>query len=421
MKNFYTRLSYLSFIAMVFTTFHLNAQFGILNKIGEKVQEKVEQKVEKEVEEEIDETIDGKKKEEPKKKEQDKKEIKTNGKETELKKELEFYSKFDFIPGENVLWFEDFANDEIANFPARWNSNGMGEVVTVNNFHGKWLKIQPSGAFDPEIPFTLPRNFTFECDIIPVGEKDHLCFQVDFASKLPDERIDALVPGKGGFKFELNYGRASADAWKDGNWSNVSFSVENEGLTNNWGKKIHISVWVQEKRFRLYVDQNKIADIQRLVDTDLSFDRIRFPQWGCEEGVIKTLLSNIRIANSEKDNRNKLITEGKIVTNGITFDVNSDKIKPESFGVIKEIAQVLKDNPTVKIKIVGHTDSDGKPDANLLLSQKRASSVKNALVEGFSIDASRISIDGKGDTVPVAANDNSVNKAKNRRVEFIKM
>jgi outer membrane protein OmpA-like peptidoglycan-associated protein len=119
--------------------------------------------------------------------------------------------------------------------------------------------------------------------------------------------------------------------------------------------------------------------------------------------------------------RSKLLTEGKLVCYGIYFDVNSDKVKPESYGSLNEIANVLKENPTVRINIVGHTDSDGDDANNMDLSKRRAASVKNELAKTFGIDASRIQTDGKGESQPVAPNDTPGNKAKNRRVEFIKL
>ena len=109
------------------------------------------------------------------------------------------------------------------------------------------------------------------------------------------------------------------------------------------------------------------------------------------------------------------------MTSGITFDVNSDKIKPESFGVLKEIAGALTDNPTVKVKIIGHTDSDGDAAKNLELSKKRAEAVKATLSSEFSIDASRMDTDGLGATKPVADNKTTEGKAQNRRVEFVKL
>ncbi len=77
--------------------------------------------------------------------------------------------------------------------------------------------------------------------------------------------------------------------------------------------------------------------------------------------------------------------------------------------------------PDVKIKIVGHTDSDGDAASNLDLSKRRAASVKNELTKNFGIEASRLETDGKGKTEPIAPNDSPSNKAQNRRVEFIKL
>ncbi len=115
------------------------------------------------------------------------------------------------------------------------------------------------------------------------------------------------------------------------------------------------------------------------------------------------------------------MTEGKFVTRGILFDVNSDKIKPESAGVLKEIGTVLKENPTVKVKIVGHTGADGDDKANMELSKRRAESVKNYLVKELGITADNLTTEGKGESQPVDKNDTAEGKANNRRVEFIKM
>jgi outer membrane protein OmpA-like peptidoglycan-associated protein len=116
-----------------------------------------------------------------------------------------------------------------------------------------------------------------------------------------------------------------------------------------------------------------------------------------------------------------LLTEGKFVTSGINFDVNSDKIKPDSYGILKEVANVLKENEAVKIKIIGHTDSDGDDSKNMELSKKRAESVKNVLANEFQISSSRMGTDGKGESMPISKNDTPVGKAQNRRVEFMKM
>jgi OOP family OmpA-OmpF porin len=103
------------------------------------------------------------------------------------------------------------------------------------------------------------------------------------------------------------------------------------------------------------------------------------------------------------------------------FDTNSAKIKAESFGALKDIATVLLENPTVRVKIIGHTDSDGDDKANLDLSKKRAESVKEALIAEFKIPANQLETDGKGESEPSDPNTSSVGKANNRRVEFVKL
>jgi outer membrane protein OmpA-like peptidoglycan-associated protein len=103
------------------------------------------------------------------------------------------------------------------------------------------------------------------------------------------------------------------------------------------------------------------------------------------------------------------------------FDVNSDKIKSASYGTLKEIATVLNENADVKVKIVGHTDSDGDDAKNLELSKKRAAAVKAALSAEFGIDASRMETTGMGETKPAGDNKTAEGKAQNRRVEFVKL
>jgi Outer membrane protein and related peptidoglycan-associated (lipo)proteins len=101
--------------------------------------------------------------------------------------------------------------------------------------------------------------------------------------------------------------------------------------------------------------------------------------------------------------------------------VDKADINSESFGTLKSIADVLQENASVKVKIIGHTDSDGDNAHNLDLSKRRAESVKNELANKFGIDASRMETEGAGETKPIAKNDTPVNKAQNRRVEFIKL
>jgi outer membrane protein OmpA-like peptidoglycan-associated protein len=116
-----------------------------------------------------------------------------------------------------------------------------------------------------------------------------------------------------------------------------------------------------------------------------------------------------------------LLTDGKFVTNAIEFDPNSANIKASSNETLKTVGEMLEDFKDMKIKIIGHTDSDGDDNKNLQLSQKRAGSVKDYLLKNYKIDASRLTFEGKGEKVPAMPNTTPEGKAANRRVEFVKM
>ena len=119
--------------------------------------------------------------------------------------------------------------------------------------------------------------------------------------------------------------------------------------------------------------------------------------------------------------RKALATDGKFTTRGITFDSGSDQLKPESFGIIREIANVLQEDKALRVRIIGHTDSDGTAEGNLDLSKRRANAIRTALIDTYKIEGSRLETDGKGASLPVDKNDTAEGKANNRRAEFVKL
>jgi OmpA-OmpF porin, OOP family len=104
----------------------------------------------------------------------------------------------------------------------------------------------------------------------------------------------------------------------------------------------------------------------------------------------------------------------------INFDVDKATLRPDSQPVMDEINKLLTSNGSLKLSIEGHTDSTGAPDHNRQLSTARARSVLGALV-GLGIDPARLSSKGFGPDKPIADNANEAGRAKNRRVELVKM
>ncbi len=342
---------------------------------------------------------------------------------TKEQEQLQSYSKYDFVPGEKVIFFDDFSQDAVGDFPVLWNTNGSAEVVTTNLFPGKWMKFVMDQCVWTDELLKLPENYTIEYDIIPIGGLEGPGMSGWHMRLMQAKNVKAWdggsAPGNGGFQFRVEYfGRPSYNTWFYGEEcspAQLSGFVQDENFKEKINQKYHIAIWVQKTRIRVYQDQNKIIDLPRAFPAGcVKPDRLRF-----ETGA--AMISNVRIAVGAPDMRNKLITEGKLVTYGIYFDVNKDVVKSESYGTLKEIAAVLQENPDVRVKIIGHTDADGADASNLDLSKRRGAAVRNELIKSFGIDGSRLESDGAGETQPVAPNDTPANKALNRRVEFVKL
>ena len=89
---------------------------------------------------------------------------------------MQISSKFDFVPGEKVIFYEDFSSTDVGDFPSTFNTNGSGEVVSNNNFEGKWLKfIDSENSIWTDAILKLPENYTIEFDVIPIkGEENSM-------------------------------------------------------------------------------------------------------------------------------------------------------------------------------------------------------------------------------------------------------
>jgi outer membrane protein OmpA-like peptidoglycan-associated protein len=344
---------------------------------------------------------------------------------------LTSYSKYDFVPGDQILYYEDFSQDAIGDFPATWTTNSSGEVKSLNLAPGKWYQnTTKSGMFTYLNKITLPSNFILEFDYIPyfsdeAREKNpgrsnwyasaSVALYSDSPSREREFNPDAY-PGEYGLRLFMTNYRWDMDGYSPKGTSEIKGNSDKNCVVSE--EINHVIVWVQNRRVRVYHKGAKIMDIPTLLDANTRIDRIRFSN-NHEDN--RPFFSNIKFTTASPDTRSKLITEGKLVTYGIYFDVNKDIVKPESYGTLNDIANVLKENPDVKVKITGHTDSDGDDEANLGLSQRRAASVKAELSKTFGIDESRMTTNGAGEKQPVAPNDKPENKARNRRVEFIKL
>ncbi len=118
--------------------------------------------------------------------------------------------------------------------------------------------------------------------------------------------------------------------------------------------------------------------------------------------------------------RDGLKATGHVTVEGIFFDTAKAVVKPESTPALQEVAKLLAADPSLKLWVVGHTDSVGQVDANMKLAQARAEAVVAALTTTHGVAPARLKGYGVGPLAPVASNDSEDGRAKNRRVELVK-
>ena len=338
---------------------------------------------------------------------------------TQDQQSLQSFSKYDFIPGEKVILFDDFSQDAIGDFPALWSANAAGEVNTLSIAPGNWFNLNSTdGNYFLLKNVDFPKNFIIEFDIVPKKPGGRIAAGLMLYSEDKYKEMDNNPhPGNGGIFISVEKGYWNTMGYK----SSESTTINGSSAVNpvEPEKVNHVIIWVQGRRLRIYHKSAKVLDMPTNLFDGTKLNRFCFRlSRGASCG---SYISNFRITDASPVMRSKLLTDGKLVTYGIYFDVNKDVVKPESYGTLKGITDVLKENADVKVKIVGHTDSDGAEAANMDMSKRRGASVKDALVKDFGIDASHLQSDGMGETQPIAPNDTPVNKALNRRVEFIKL
>jgi len=450
-------LQFTTFFLALFGSYSLYAQSGATERVKESAKWKTEQRVNNTTDATIDKGLD--RVEEGIKgifKKKKKKEVETiattateNSTENSPEKSsvnkpdtnglpdapsFQVYSKFDFIPGEKVLYYDDFTATEVGDFPAGWNTNSSAQVVTIGNLPGKWLSVTKDGFFAPEMVKDMPENFTLEFEIVTRYRTNNLLGYNFMIYKSANPRKDIGEAYLTDACFRFNWAGCSSGmgyiTYEKGEEMGKNEDLSSQKLLCNGDDfeipaRVKFSLWRQKNRLRVYLNEEKVLDIPQAFNSTMKYNVFKLGAAymnysNGREHDDEFMVSNLRYAVGAPDTRSKLITTGKFTTTGILFDVNSDKINPSSYGTLKEIAAVLKENPTVKVKIIGHTDSDGDDKANLLLSQQRASAVKENLSSSFGIEGSRLQTDGKGEAEPAEPNTTAQGKANNRRVEFIK-
>ncbi len=317
------------------------------------------------------------------------------------------WANYDFVPGHRILAFHDFESTYVGNFPDRITYlEGEVEVVELPD-KNRVLCTQNTGRFVVPLGDGLPETFTVE---FRVRANDARSFVMMYSpeekgiGRAPSKTLAALVgPQATGLTVgKYNEGPKSTRAMGQG------FLVE------DW---VYIRIAVDGPYWKMYAGETRVANIPQ-VDfprgDGLAFYLSMYPH-----DAKDLYIDDIRIAEGGRSILyDELSASGKVITQGILFDVNSDRLRPESTPTLMDIARMLSEHADLRIRIEGHTDNTGTDAVNQSLSEKRAAAVKAWLVQTQGIDAGRLESAGRGAQQPVAPNDTAEGRQENRRVEL---
>lgn len=427
MKRFLMFMTMLA-LALSYST-DAEAQGFIKNlgkKVVDKAKEKVEEKVLKEEDKAADSVLDGKPN------------SKSKGAETEEAEEVDDTPdavaqnvKSDFVRGSVILFEDDFANEQLGEFPSKWDiSEGSIETSAINGknyLHSN----APDSRFSPlmeNMKSYLPEVFTLEWDEFFCKAGDISDFPTDFNFYDADgsevghiyKRYRPTNPDFYG-NYDFKKGGGSDDSVTGSfDWDQMKKYIK----IGQWN---HFAISFNKRAIKIYVNGNRFINLPN-VAAPARFEFI-IQDENPYRGVANVVLAAGAVELYERQTTNlsaeaaaveKAIEEtGKFVTNNILFETGKATLKPESMEEIMKVAEYMKNNPTARFEVQGHTDNQGSDKINDPLSQERAEAVVKAL-EGQGVDPFNLRPVGKGSHEPVADNSTEEGRAKNRRVEFIK-
>jgi len=307
---------------------------------------------------------------------------------------------YDFVPGDKVLFYDDFADDRVGDLPTHEDvTDGNATIVEING--KKYFRTVTSADFWINLPEVLPQRFTIEATYHG-----------------PNANPLTFIIGDDGDKsMRVWCYQSSAGVSGSGPNGDKNSHQNATGISDN--DFVHCRFMFDGGYVKSYINEQRLGQLNGLVFSRTQKIRVEVPTVSAQDGG--ALLTEIRIAEGGKPLYDALTANGRVSTHGILFATGSATIEGESTPTLKEIGDMLKAHPELKLTIEGHTDNVGDAAANQTLSEQRAAAVAQYLESSYQIDASRLATKGYGATKPVASNDTPEGRQQNRRVELVKM
>ena len=353
------------------------------------------------------------------------------------------YAKSDFVPGDVIFFDDDLSNEKMGEFPSQWDLElGNAEIAMIDG--EKCIGLIGHTIVIPLMANSynyLPDEFTVEYDVYwdaSNGEKGACEIRFNDGSKIDIKQINSFKgksslthSGKeGGYytsqkpmdRFLIGsafIGRQYFNMKDDADMIFRAFwfrpdgngGTQEETVTINPGAWQHVAVSFNKRALKYYINGVRVLNVPNMKQPTC------FWLWA-EDG--NAYFKNLRIAKGAVPLYDRMVNEGKIITYGIKFDVGKSTIKPESMSEIMRFVTLMKENPDLKFSVEGHTDNTGSAASNQTLSEARSQAVVDKLMEN-GIARDRLTAAGKGQNAPLADNSTEEGRAKNRRVEFVKL
>lgn len=408
-------------ICGLWLTTPMNAQFlnRLIDSAKKSAEDAIEQQVNKKVEEGIDKAFNQEVPEKEQQEQQQQEEAEPQQQAVQRQPQAQAptpastktiesaYAKSDFVPGDEIMFEDDLVGEQMGEFPSKWDLlEGNAEIASVNgktviNLTDISTEIMPLMKNQKNY---LTEAFTLEFDFL--GGSDEKSIYCDYIIHLKN------IEGEDVATINLN---GTASGWAYTSWITASGEQrENRSAApakeEEWN---HVALSFNKRALKVYLNGSRIVNIPNCARPQ--YFTLQRSIWADH----RNFMTNVRLCKGAVPLYNRLITDGKIITYAITFDIGKANIKPESMTEINRIAQLMKDNGDLKFEVQGHTDNTGTVAGNQKLSEQRAQAIVNKLVE-MGIAANRLSAKGMGQSAPLADNSTDEGRAKNRRVEFVK-
>lgn len=315
------------------------------------------------------------------------------------------WAAWDFVPGDEVLFADDFTNDRVGDFPRRWELiAGNHEIVEWEG--GRYVRVTGDGLVAIPLPGTLPEKFTVEFSL-SLGHGNSMVSLTTAPYGYGPRR--AAFAGS-----RVYWGWTRAGLLPEGNQGpTVTTNVDNRLYAD---RVVPVRVMADGNHMKVYWDDRRIANVPNSVFPRSDTLYLAF-RWTRED--TPALVGPIRIAGGGLDLYDRLARDGRVATQGILFASGSDRLRPESTPVLVEIVGMLQEHPDLRLRIEGHTDDVGEEAFNQGLSERRAASVKAWLMADGQIAAHRLETAGFGESRPAAEGTSPEARQQNRRVELV--